>query len=187
MTRKETGLIMDRLNRLYMLQMKRLTDADKKMMLDTWAETFSSTPYQTVLTAVGIYANKGKSFLPNPPDIIAEINRMEERKDMKIFDDLARAAKTAAGETERLVLVDPGGYWYDEKYGRVIQHHPELAWSKNYTAADFSQLPMIIQLYAEDIDGLRAIHNEIISDPVMARRRFMEAMPYLRARMQEVS
>ena len=178
---------MDRLNRLYMLQMKRLSDADKKMMLDTWAETFRDTPYQTVLTAVGIYANKGKSFLPGVPDIIAEINRMEEKEDMRIFEELAKAAKTAAGETERLVLVDPGGYWYDEKYGRVIQHHPELAWSRNYTAADFSQLPMLIQLYAEDIEGLRAIHGEIMSDPVMARRRFMDALPYLRAKTQEVS
>ena len=185
MTRKETGLIMDRLNRLYMLQMKKLTADEKRMMLDAWADTFKATPYQTVQTAVGIYANKGKSFMPNPPDIIAEILKMEERKDFGIFEELRKAAETAAGEHKRLVMTDPGGYWYDEKYGRVIHHHPEFEWTTNYTAADFSQLPTLIQMYAEDIDGLGKIHDEIQSSPVMARRRFMDALPYLRA--QEVS
>lgn len=187
MTRKETGLIMDRLNRLYMLQMKRLTNDDKHLMLNTWAEVFKDTPYQTVLTAVGVYANKGKAFLPGPPDIIAEILRLEEKEDYKIFDQLVNATNAAAGETKRVVIVDPGGLWYEEEYDRVVYHHPECVWSTNYTAADFSQLPVLIQMYAEDIDGLKALGKEIQSDPVKARRRFMDALPYLRAKIQEVS
>ena len=187
MTRKEAGAVIDRLSRLYMLQMKKLSRADITMMVDTWAEVFKDTPYQTVISAVNIYAGKGKAFMPGPPDIIAEILIMDERKDFKLFDELAEAVDTAVSGKKRIVEVDPGGYRWSEEHQREIYYHPEYKWTTAYTAGDFSALPMIIQEYAEDIEGLRALDNEIKSDPVKARRRFLNALPYIRNKLQEVS
>jgi len=185
MTKKEAGSIIDRLSRLYMLQMKKLTKHDIMLMVDTWADTFKDTPYQTVLDAVNIYANKGKSFLPGPPDIIAEILRLEERKEFKLYDKLTKAVDTAVNGVRRIVVVDPGGVRWSEAEQRYMYYHAECAWTTGYTASDFSNLPIEIQIYAEDIDGLRALKNEIDSDPVKARRRFIDALPYIRTKMKE--
>ena len=77
MTRNEAAAIIDRLGRLYMLQMRKMSREDKRSMIDVWADTFKDTSYDTVLKAVNLYANTGKAFLPNPPDIINEILRMD--------------------------------------------------------------------------------------------------------------
>ena len=185
MTWKETGAIIDRLSRLYMLQMKRLTREDISLMVDTWADVFKDVPYQTVLSAVNVYANRGKAFLPNPPDITAEILKMEERKDFTLYNELVYAAQAAVSGEKHIVEVDPGGYRWSEEHQRNVYYHAEYKWTTAYTAGDFSALPPIIQEYAEDIDGLRALDTEIKSDPIKARRRFMEALPYLRTKQAE--
>jgi len=180
MNKKETAAIMDRLSRLYLIQMKKLTREEKTAMLETWADQFKNDSYQTVLDAVNIYASKGKSFLPGPPDIIAEILRLEERKDFHLFADLANAVKAATEGQRRIVIVDPGGYRWSEEHQREVYYHPECQYTTGYTAADFAELPIILQIYAEDVDGLRALKREIDSDYSRARRRFMDALPYLR-------
>ena len=42
-------------------------------------------------------------------------------------------------------------------------------------------------MYAEDIQGLRMLDREIQSDYLKARRRFLNALPYIRNKLQEVS
>lgn len=184
MTRKEAGAVIDRLSRLYMLQMKKLSREDIAMMVDTWADVFKDMPFQTVMSAVNIYAGKGKAFMPGPPDITAEILKMEERKDFTLYNELVQAAQTAVSGENHIVEVDPGGYRWSEEYQREVYYHPEYKWTTAYTAGDFSALPVIIQEYAEDIDGLRALNKEIQSDPIRARRRFLEALPYIRNRLE---
>lgn len=185
MTLKETGVIIDKLGRLYMLQMKKLSKRDIAVMAETWAEQFKDTPLDTVLKAINLYANRGKAFLPGVPDIINEIIRMEEMADSSLFTKLSDTARLANEPEERLVLVDPGGYRWSEELQRKVHFQAECRYVKNYTQMEFSSLPMEIQIYAEDIDGLRAISKEILSDPVKARRRFMDALPYIRNEMKE--
>lgn len=187
MNRKETAAIMDRLSRLYMIQMKKLSREEKASMLETWAEQFKDDPYQTVLDAVNIYANKGKAFLPGPPDIVAEILRLEERKDYKLFDQLESAAKAATSGEPRIVVVDPGGCRWSEEHQRMVYFHPECRYTTSYTVANFATLPLIIQAYAEDIEGLKAIKKEIDSNRSYARKRFIDALPYLRKNLEAMN
>jgi hypothetical protein len=54
----------------------------------------------------------------------------------------------------------------------------------SFTQYDFKQLPEEIQEYVEDIEGLKAIWPEIASSRELARRRFQNALPELRARVE---
>ncbi len=184
MTRKETGAIIDKLSRLYLLQMKRLTKQDIAIMIDTWAENFRDTPYDTVARAVNLYAQQGKAFLPGVPDIINEILRLEETTDTSLYSKLVEAARMAVEPEERLIMVDPGGFRWSEEHQREIWVHAECKYVHNYTLIEFSSLPMEIQIYAEDIEGLRNLHKEIMTDYIKARTRFLNALPYIRNEME---
>lgn len=183
MTKKETGTVIDRLNRLYLLQMKKLSKADITAMIETWADVFKDTPYQTVIRAVNLYANSGKAFLPNPPDIINEIMRMDEGSEGGLFRQLCDAVQMVTQPEKRIVIDDLGGYRWDEELQREVYYHPECHYTTTYTQADFSALPLEIQAYAEDIQGLRALDREIQSDYMRAKRRFIDALPYIRSRL----
>jgi len=184
MTRKETGAIIDKLSRLYMLQMRRLSKSEIAIMVDTWADQFKDTPYATVNRAVDLYAQQGKAFLPGVPDIINEILRLEEVSDSKLYTKLIEAARMAAEPEERLIMVDPGGFRWSEEHQREIWVHAECKYVRNYTLIEFSSLPMEIQIYAEDIEGLKSLHKEILTDLVKARTRFLNALPYIRNEME---
>lgn len=183
MTRNETIEILNYLGRLYMLQMKKLTDAEKRSMVDVWADQFHDTPYDKVYRAVRIYANKGKPFLPGPPDIINELIRIDEHGDHKLFNLMREAARMAYEGEEHIVIDDLGGVRRDDSSPTGYRPVPaEAHLTRNYTQADFAALPIEIQEYAEDVNGLKKIHEEIESNPAFARRRFVESMPYMEAR-----
>lgn len=180
MTKKETGAVIDRLNRLYLLQMKKLSKSDIAVMIETWADVFKDTPYQTVIRAINLYANSGKAFLPNPPDIINEIMQMDESKESGLFKVLCDAVKMVVQPEKRIVIDDLGGFRWNEELQREVYYHPECHYTTNYTQADFAALPMEVQIYAEDIQGLRMLDREIQSDYMKAKRRFINALPYIR-------
>lgn len=187
MTRNEAAAIIDRLGRLYMLQMRKMSREDKRSMIDVWADTFKDTSYDIVLKAVNLYANTGKAFLPNPPDIINEILKMDEGDDSRLFARLVDAAKMVVQPEKHIVIDDLGGYRWSEEHQREVYFHPECHYTTNYTQSDFTALPIEIQMYAEDIQGLRMLDREIQSDYLKSRRRFLNALPYIRNKLQEVS
>jgi len=184
MTKRETQEVLNRVFRLYMTQARKLPPSDRDAMAQTWFEEFHDTDYPTVLKAVNMYANQGKPFMPNVPDIISEIIRMGEVADNDLFAQLVKAVQLVHEPEKRVVIDDLGGIRYSEEHQRMVYFPPECHWATNYTQADFAALPYEIQMYAEDIEGLRALKREIDSDYNRARRRFTDALPYIRAGRQ---
>lgn len=185
MTRQEAGVVINKIRNLYITQFGKYSKWEIDAMINTWTDTFKEESLDDVLRAVNVYANQGKPFAPNPPDIINELIRLEEHGDNKLFNRLREAARIAAEGEEHIVLDDLGGLVRDESSPsgfRVIVSEAHV--SRAYTQADFANLPRIIQEYAEDISGLLGIYHEIESNPAMARKRFAEAVPYIRANLE---
>lgn len=185
MTRNEAAIVIQKIRRLYVTQMGKYSRAELESMIDTWAETFSDESLDNVLRAVNVYARSGKPFAPNAPDIMNELIHLEEYGESKLFNSLRRAAQIAAEGEEHIVIDDPGGVVKDETSPTGWRYVvAEAHVSRTYTQADFANLPRIIQEYAEDIEGLVSLHNEIQSNVILARRRFLEAVPYIEAKME---
>lgn len=183
MTRDETKRILERVCKLYITQAKRLTPYERQGMIETWSAEFANDSYEDVNRAVSQYAKRGKPFMPNVPDIIQELIAMEDTEDNRLFIRLAKAADMAANPTEHIVVDDVGGYRWSEEHQRKIYFHAETHVTTDYTQSDFCELPMELQEYAEDIDGLRAIHAEIESNRILARMRFVDRLPDIRRRL----
>lgn len=185
MTKSEAGIVIRKIRNLYISQMAKYDKWQLEAMIETWRETFAEHSLEEVLKAVNVYASRGKPFAPNPPDIINELIQLEEYGDNKLFNRLREAARVCAEGEEHVVLDDLGGIVKDESSPtgyRVIPAEAHV--SQSYTQADFANLPRIIQEYAEDVDGLTAIYHEIQSSPAMARRRFAERVPYIKAALE---
>lgn len=183
MTKEEAKLIVYRICKLYMSQSKRMTFKDKADMLDTWAEEFANESYDDVNRAVSAYSKSGKPFMPNPPDIIQVLISMEDSDANRLFNRLVRAAEMAANPTEHIVIDDLGGFRWNEELQRNVYHHAETHVTMDYTQADFAELPQEIQEYAQDIDGLKHLWNEIESNRIFARQRFVDRLSDIRRRL----
>ena len=193
MTRQETIKIIEKMLRLYITQAKKMSDAEKIAMLDSWEETFRSDSYDDIERAVNAYVRKGNAFIPLPGDIIRELTAIAKTTGSskgytetdKLFGKLVNIADVLANNKERISITDPGGFRWSDEYQRKIYMHAETVVSAtSYTQYDFKQLPEEIQEYVEDIEGLKAIWPEIASSRELARRRFQNALPELRARVE---
>ncbi len=192
MTREDTKRLLDKVCRLYITQAKKLSQSELVMMVDSWEETFRSDSYDDVERAVNAYVRKGNAFIPLPGDIIKELTAVTKvsggktyTEADKLFRILANTADTIANNKERKSTIDPGGFRWNEELQRKVYYHPESVISTtSFTQYDFKQLPEEIQEYVEDIEGLKAIWPEIASSRELARRRFQNALPELRARVE---
>ena len=183
MTREETKYIINRVLKLYMNQSRNLSQREKAIMVDTWAEEFENSSYEDVNKAVSQYAKIGKPFMPNVPDIIQELISMEDTEDNGLFKRLAKAADMAANPTEHIVIDDIGGFRWSDEHKRKIYFHAETHVTTDFTQGDFAVLPDEIQEYADDIAGLIAIHHEIESNRILARMRFVDRLPDIRRQL----
>lgn len=184
MTKDETKIILNRLFKLYLTQSRKLSGRERAGMLETWAYEFRNERYEDVNKAVSFYAKSGKPFMPNPPDIQQELIIMEDSQDNRLFIKLARAAELAANPQEHIVIDDLGGFRWNEELQRNTYFHAETHVTSAYTQSDFSDLPQEIQEYAQDIEGLKHLWNEIESNRFMARQRFVDRLPEIRRRCE---
>lgn len=185
MNKQEAGVVVNKIVNLYKTQCGKYSRQELGMMVETWADIFKDDPLDSVLRAVTVYANRGVPFAPNPPDIIKELQTLEDYGGNGLFNKLRKAAQIAAEGEEHIVLDDLGGVYQDETSPTGWRFRtPEAHVSVSYSQADFANLPRIIQEYAEDIPGLVSIYHEIASNPVMARKRFVDRVPYIRASLE---
>lgn len=176
---------------MYITQAKKMSDDEKLAMVDIWEETFRSDSYDDVERAVSQYVRKGNAFIPLPGDIIKELTAVTKVSAGKVYTEvdklfkrLVDTADTLANDKERISVVDPGGFRWDEELQRKVYYHPETVIStRSFTQYDFANLPREIQEYVEDIEGLRAIWPEIESSREMARRRFEMQLPEIKAEL----
>lgn len=187
MTRDETKLILDRVAKLYITQSRRLSTFEKRSMLNTWAEEFANESYEDVNRAVSLYSKSGKPFMPNVPDIQQALIDMEDSEGNRLFSRLARAAEMAANPVEHIVIDDLGGVRWNEELQRNVYYHAETHVTTDYTQTDFSDLPQVLQEYAQDIDGLQHLWKEIESNRFYARQRFLDRLPEIRRRLDEAT
>lgn len=191
MTRDETIRVLEKVCRLYIVQARRLSDRERSLMLDGWAEMFARDKYADVVAAVDSYVRSGKPFMPEAADIanvmaMTDTRSMPPGTDGKLFLTLMNTARIIANGEERHSIVDPGGYKWNEELQRSVYHHPEVRISRtSFTQYDFAMLPPEVQEYVEDIEGLRRIWPEIESNEVMARERFLMTLPEIRAELAE--
>ncbi len=183
MTRDETGIILNRIFKLYLTQSRKMSGRERAGMLETWAYEFQNENYEDVNRAVSIYAKSGKPFMPNPPDIQQELINMEDTEDNRLFIRLIKAAEMAANPIEHIVIDDFGGFRWNEELQRKVYYHAETHVTAAYTQTDFSDLPQEIQEYAEDVEGLKKLWNEIESNRFFARQRFIDHLPAIRRRL----
>lgn len=189
MTREDTRKVLDRVCRLYITQAKKFSPTEKKMMLDTWQETFKHDSYDRVNDAISRYVGNGNIFMPTVTDIVRELTAVEKSQSGRVFTEtdtlfakLVKIADILANNKEHQSIIDPGGFRWSDKYQKKIYMHPEvLVSTTSYTQYDFMQLPKEIQEYVEDIEGLRRMWSEIESSRELARRRFEAALPGIKA------
>ena len=192
MTKNDTIRILDKVCRLYITQAKKMTGEEKAAMLDTWHETFRSDSYDQVERAVNNYVKSGNAFMPLPGDIIRELTALDKTQGGRpytevdrLFKKLVDTADMLANDKERISITDPGGFRWSEEHQRKVYYHAETVLStKSYTQYDFKQLPAEIQEYVEDIEGLKSIWPEIESSRELARRRFEQALPEIKAELK---
>ena len=183
MTRDETKTILNRVFGLYITQSRNLSGNEKAIMLNAWADTFNSDSYEDVNRAVSIYAKSGKPYMPNPADIAQELIAMEDTEANRLFNRLSRAAEMAANPIEHVVIDDLGGFRWNEALGKKTYFHPETHITTDYTQSDFADLPQELQMYAEDVEGLKRLWEEIQSNWMLARQRFVDRLPDIRRRL----
>lgn len=191
MTKEDTIRLLEKICRLYITQAKKMSGAEKAMMIDSWHETFRSDSYDRVDRAFSNYVKKGNAFMPLPGDIIRELTALDKTHGSrgyteidKLFKRLVDASDMLANDKERISITDPGGFrWNDELKRKTYFHAETILSTKSYTQYDFAQLPKEIQEYVEDIEGLRRIWHEIESSRELARRRFEAALPGIKAEL----
>ena len=181
MTQDETKAIIKRVRSLYISQARQYKDSDWLAMADAWYDQFQDESYDNVNRALSQYVNKGKQFIPNVADIIGEILDLEEPHFRKLFERLCRECEIINNGLVHVVVDDYGGLVADS----TAPHGFRLATAEahitdRYTQADFANLPMELQIYAEDIEGLRTIGNEINSNKIYAYKRFKDHISHIR-------
>lgn len=185
MTKDQAMKIVGRIKHLYSTQARKYTAADWQQMVDTWYEQFKGEDYETVNAALTMYTNRGKQFMPDVADIIRETLNIEEPEYNKLFARLKKECEIVANGIEHIVIDDLGGLRWNDELKREVYYHPETHKTEVYTQSDFANLPKEIQIYAEDIEGLKALHREIASNEQFARRRFIDRMPYIKQEVAE--
>lgn len=184
MTKEQTLQIISRVKHLYQTQARRLTPADWETMTEAWYQQFANESFENVNKALTSYANRGRQFMPDVPDIIGELLNVNEPYYNKLFNRLKRECEMVANGTEHVVIDDLGGIVKDPTSPTGYRHKvAEAHMTTTYTQSDFANLPKELQVYADDIEGLKALHREIQSNEMFARKRFIDRMPYI---LQEI-
>ena len=185
MTKDETNILIKRIQSLYMAQARQYTDSDWLTMAGVWYDQFKDESYEDVNKALTIYVNKGKSFIPNVADIINELLNLDEPHFRKLFEILKRECDIVANGKEHVVIDDLGGIRRDPTSPTGFRFvTAEAHGTDKYTQQDFANLPMELQIYAEDIKGLEALHKEILSNEIYAYRRFRDHIPSIQQEMK---
>ena len=188
MNREETKNIVATIFKAYRSQAQRMSDDAKRAYLDEMSQMFASTAYKDVDEEVRVYMRKGMPNMPNPADIangLSVVERKDTTEDDMLFNKMMRVADMISNNKERISIIDPGGFrWSDEEQRKVYYHAETVITTTKYTQYDFAQLPEEIQLYAEDIDGLRGMHREIANNITMARKRFVQSLPDIRVEIK---
>lgn len=184
MTREETKNIVTVIFKAYRSQAQKMTDDAKRSYLDEMSQMFATTAYKDVDDAVRVYMRKGLSYMPTPAAIANELSVVERKdttEDDKLFNKMMKVADMIVNNKERISITDPGGFRWNDEYQRKVYHHAEtIITTTKFTQYDFANLPEEIQLYVEDIEGLRNIHKEIANNIAMARKRFTQALSEIR-------
>lgn len=186
MTRDEAKKIVMRVRNLYISQARQYTETDWQTMIDVWYEQFKAETYDDVYKALTMYVNNGKQYIPNVADIINEMINIDEPETAKLFKRLKKECDIIANGIEHVVLDDLGGVVKDPNSPTGWRYIvPEAHVTTKYTQADFANLPMELQIYAEDIEGLRKLNDEILSNERFAYKRFKDHLTYIRNEMKE--
>lgn len=179
MTREEAKRIISRVRNLYISQSRQFTDLDWQAMIDTWHEELKADTYEDISRALSAYVNKGKQFIPTVADIINELMNLEDPRHRKLFNRLKRECEILTEGIEHVVVDDYGGIVKDPDsptgYRYVVA---EAHMTDKYTQMDFANMPRELQIYAEDIEGLKALQREIASSERFAFKRFVDHMTH---------
>jgi hypothetical protein len=156
-------------------------------MADTWHEQFKQDSYEDIGKALSIYVNKGKQFMPSVADIINELINLDEPNTRELFKRLCNECRKLTEGAEHVVIDDLGGARRDPTSPtgwRFVTAEAHV--TTNYTQGDFAAMPIELQMYVEDIQGLRGVDREIKSHEEWAYKRFRERLPYIREEMKGV-
>lgn len=195
MTKDDTIKLLEKVSRLYITQARKMSSPEKAAMIESWHETFKSNSYDEVEAAVNNYVKKGNAFMPLPGDVIKELTAVKKTYGGKpytevdrLFKRLVNTVDMLANNKERISILDPGGFRWDEELKRNVYFHAEtVQTTRRFTQHDFAALPPEIQEYAEDIEGLKALWPEIQSSREMARRRFEAELPAIKEELAKRS
>ena len=169
-----------------MSQSRQYTENDWQTMIDVWFEQFKADTYENVNKALSLYVNKGKQFMPSPPDIISELINIDEPNTRALFERLKRECDKLVNGAEHIVIDDLGGLREDPTSPTGLRYyHPEAHVTTNYTQQDFADMPIELQMYVDDIEGLRAIDREIKSNEVYSYKRFKDRLSYIKREIAE--
>lgn len=179
MTRDEAKRIIVRVRNLYISQSRQFTDLDWQAMIDTWHEELKADTYEDVNRALSAYVNKGKQFIPTVADIINELMNLIDPRYKGLFTRLKRECEIMAEGIEHAVIDDYGGIIKDSEsptgYRFVVA---EAHMTDKYTQMDFANMPIELQVYAEDLRGLSSLQREIASSERFAFKRFVDHMTH---------
>ena len=185
MTKQETMTIIDRIRKLYISQSRQFTNSDWQSMIETWHDMFRNDTYEDINKALSSYANKGKQFMPSAPDIIKELNDLDDPETRKLFDRLCKECEKLTAGLQHVVIDDLGGMKRDPESPTGWRYVvAEAHVTSNYTQTDFAAMPLELQMFAEDIEGLRALDREIKSNDRFAYMRFKDRISTIRRELK---
>ena len=185
MTRDDTKRLINKVRNLYIAQARQYTETDWATMIDVWHDHFKDESYDDVNKALTLYVSKGKQFIPNVADIIGELMNLDEPHFRKLFEILKQECDIVANGKEHVVIDDLGGIRRDSESPTGFRFvTAEAHVTDKYTQQDFANLPMELQIYAEDIKGLESLHREILSNEIYAYRRFRDHIPSIQQEMK---
>lgn len=180
MIQKDLKDIIKYLRSLYGDSFQGLSSDDWWEVLKKWEKGIGRESYKSVKAAINSHRNKGRKEPPTLMDIYKELMNIDEDKYREMFDSLVRQARLATNPEKHITILDIGGLKWSDEYGRMIYYHPEAKEGVEYLPQDFTSMPKELQVYAEDINGLKAIHREIESNKDLAYKRFKARIPEIK-------
>ena len=180
MTSKEVKDTIKYLRSLYEESFQGMSAEDWWEMLSTWQRGVGSESFKNVKAAINSYANKNKTKPPTLEDIYKELMNIDEDKYRGLFRTLCRQASLAVNPEEHITILDLGGFRWSEEHQRKVYYHAETRMGTTYLPQDFTSMPKELQVYAEDLDGLKAIYREAESNKELAYKRFKSRYPGIR-------
>lgn len=180
MTSKEVKDTIKYLRSLYEESFQGMSSGEWWEMLSKWEKGIGGESFKNVKAAINSYTNKGKAVPPTLEDIYKELMNIDEDKYRGLFRTLCRQASLAVNPEEHITILDLGGFRWSEEYQRKVYYHAETRQGTSYLPQDFTSMPKELQVYAEDIDGLKGIYREAESNSELAYKRFKSSYPQIR-------